>query len=185
MCCLNHQGSFDPSFNNDASKCSALVVILVPSKPLIISRMASNSSKLDSNLENRGFWDLCNPLTKLFVVGSVVERVPTWTRVEASWIKKKARQCRRQIISGDASIQCDIGVVSRSAVCTSDASVQTEYYDVTSELQQQIQNLAEMVKQLTSLKFIHQHEPKIPASPDDPLSDPVLDPALSAVIENM
>ena len=92
---------------------------------------------------------------------------------------------RRQIISGDASIQCDIRVVSRSAVCTSDASVQTEYYDVTSELQQQIRNLAEVVKQLTSLKFIHQHEPKILASPDDPLSDPVLDPALSAVIENM
>ena len=95
---------------------------------------------------------------------------------------------RRQISSGDASIQCDIEVVSRSAVRTSDASVQTEYYDVTSELQHQIQNLAEVVKQLTSLKRIHQHEPKIPASPalfDDQLSDPVLDPALSPVIENI
>ena len=36
--------------------------------------VASNSLKLDSNLEDRGFRDLCNPLTNLFVVGSVVER---------------------------------------------------------------------------------------------------------------
>ncbi|KAK2562604.1 hypothetical protein P5673_014290 [Acropora cervicornis] len=100
-----------------------------------------------------------------------------WKQAES---RKKRDSVRRQIISGDASIQCDIRVVSRSAVCTSDASVQTEYYDVTSELQQQIRNLAQVVKQLTSLKFIHQHEPKILASPDDPLSDPVLDPALSA-----
>ena len=92
MCCLKPQGSFDPSFNNDASKCSALIVILVPSMPLIISWMASNSSKLFSNLDNQGFQDLCNPLTKLSVVGSVVERVPTRTRAERSWIKKKARQ---------------------------------------------------------------------------------------------
>ena len=105
--------------------------------------------------------------------------------------RKKRNGVRRPITSGnatDASIQCDIGVVSRSAVCTSDASVQTEYYDVTSELQQQIRNLAEVVKQLTSLKCIHQHEPKMPASPalfDDQLSDPVLDLALSAVIENI
>ncbi|XP_068706019.1 uncharacterized protein [Montipora foliosa] len=55
---------------------------------------------------------------------------------------------------------------------------------VNSELKQQIQNLAEVVKQLTSLKYIHQHEPKISPSPalfDDQLSDP----ALSAVIENV
>ena len=63
-----------------------------------------------------------------------------------------------------------------------------DYYDVTSELKQQIWNLTEVVKQLTSLKCIHQHEPKIHALPalfDDQLSDPVLDPALSAVIENI
>ena len=96
---------------------------------------------------------------------------------------------RRQITSGDTSIQCHIGMVSRSAVCMSDASVQTEYYDVTSELQQQIRNLAEVVKQLTSLRYIHKHEPKIPASApilfDVQLSDPVLDPALSPVIETI
>ena len=102
--------------------------------------------------------------------------------------RKKRDSVRRQITSGDTSIQCHIGVVSRSAVCMSDASVQTEYYDVTSELQQQIRNLIEVVKQLTSLRYIYKHEPKIPASPtlfDDQLSDPVLDPALSPVIETI
>lgn len=67
-----------------------------------------------------------------------------------------------------------------------DASVQTEHYDITSELRQQIQNLTEVVKQLSALKCIHQHEPKTPASPlfDDQLLDTLLDLALSAVIRS-
>ena len=96
---------------------------------------------------------------------------------------KKKRGNNRHVETGNASIQCGSGVVSWP---TMDASVQTDHYDVTSELRQQIQNLTEVVKQLSALKCIHQHEPKTPASPlfDHQLSDTLLDPALSAVIRS-
>ena len=73
-----------------------------------------------------------------------------------------------------ASVQCHISTSPRS---TADASVQTDHYDMTTELRQQILNLTEVVKQLSALKCLHQHEPKPDTSPlfDEDSDFPTLD----------
>ncbi|KAJ7394797.1 hypothetical protein OS493_000631 [Desmophyllum pertusum] len=98
---------------------------------------------------------------------------------------KKKRSEQPKVQTAEASVQCGRSVVLKR---TADASVQTDHYDVTRELKEQVQNLTEVVKQLTALKCIHQHEPKIPSSPlfeDDQLLDTALDPALASVIRRI
>ena len=72
------------------------------------------------------------------------------------------------------SFQCHI---STSTPSTADAPVQNDHYDVTTELRQQILNLSEVVKQLTALKCLHQHEPETASLPlfDDDSDLPTLD----------
>lgn len=48
---------------------------------------------------------------------------------------------------------------------TTDASVQTDHYDVVKELKEQIQNLTEVVRQLTTEKRTDQQEQKTPTTP--------------------
>ena len=62
----------------------------------------------------------------------------------------------------EASVQCESGVVLKQ---TADASVQTDHYDVVNELKEQIQNLTDIVRQLTAVKSINQQQPKTPSSP--------------------
>ena len=50
--------------------------------------------------------------------------------------------------------------ISMSPQSTVHASVQTDHYDVMTGFWQQILNKTEVVKQLTALKCLHQHEPK-------------------------
>ena len=78
----------------------------------------------------------------------------------------------RYVETSKASVQCHI---STSTPSTADAPVQNDHYDLTSELRQQILNLSEVVKQLTALKCLHQHEPETASLPlfDDDL--PTLD----------
>ena len=73
-----------------------------------------------------------------------------------------------------SSVQCHI---STSTPSTADAPVQNDHYDVTTELRQQILNLSEVVKQLTALKCLHQHEPETASLPlfDDDSDLPTLD----------
>ena len=76
--------------------------------------------------------------------------------------------------TSETSVQCHISMSPRA---TADASVQTDHYDVTTEFRQQILNLTEVVKQLTALKCLHQHEPKPAALPlfDEDSDFPTLD----------
>ena len=62
----------------------------------------------------------------------------------------------------EASVQCESGVVLKQ---TADASVQIDHYDVVNELKEQIQNLTDIVRQLTAVKSINQQQPKTPSSP--------------------
>lgn len=74
----------------------------------------------------------------------------------------------------EAGVQCGSAISKQTA----NASVQTDYYDVTGELKEQVRNLTEVVKQLTALKCIHQHDPNTPNSPlleDDQLLDTAMD----------
>ena len=87
--------------------------------------------------------------------------------------KLKRRRTRDQRVeTSEASVQCHISMRS-----TVDGSVQTDHYDLTTELRQQILNLTEVVKQLTALGCLHQHEPKPAASPlfDEDSDFPTLD----------
>ena len=85
--------------------------------------------------------------------------------------KRTGDQC---VETSEASIQSHM---STSPPSTADASVQTDHYDVTTELRQQILNLTEVVKELTALKRLHQHEPKPAALPlfDEDPEFPTLD----------
>ena len=74
--------------------------------------------------------------------------------------KKRSEQPKVQTV--EASVQCESSVVLKP---TADASVQTDYYDVVKELKEQIQNLTEAVRQLTTVKRIDQQEQKTPSSP--------------------
>ena len=74
--------------------------------------------------------------------------------------KKRSEQPKVQTV--EASVQCESSVVLKP---TADASVQTDYYDVVKELKEQIQNLTEAVRQLTTVKCIDQQEQKTPSSP--------------------
>ena len=74
---------------------------------------------------------------------------------------KKKRSEHHKIQTVEAGVQCESHVVLKQMA---NASVQTVYYDVTGELNEQVRNLTEVVKQLTTLKCIHQHEPKTPNS---------------------
>ena len=80
----------------------------------------------------------------------------------------------RYVETSKASVQCHI---STSTPSTADAPVQNDHYDVTTELRQQILNLSEVVKQLTALKCLHQHEPETASLPlfDDDSDLPTLD----------
>ena len=80
----------------------------------------------------------------------------------------------RYVETSKASVQCHI---STSTPSTADAPVQNDHYDVTTELRQQILNLSEVVKQLTALKCLHQHEPGTASLPlfDDDSDLPKLD----------
>ena len=76
--------------------------------------------------------------------------------------------------TSETSVQCHISICPHA---TADASVQTDHYDMTTEFRQQILNLTEVVKQLTALKCLHQHEPKPAALPlfDEDSDFPTLD----------
>ena len=80
----------------------------------------------------------------------------------------------RYVETSKANVQCHI---STSTPSTADAPVQNDHYDVTTELRQQILNLSEVVKQLTALKCLHQHEPETASLPlfDDDSDLPTLD----------
>ena len=80
----------------------------------------------------------------------------------------------QRVETSEASIQCHM---STSPPSTADASVQNNYYDVTTELRQQVLNLTEVLKELTALKCLHQHEPKPTALPlfDEDPEFPTLD----------
>ena len=99
---------------------------------------------------------------------------------------KKERAKKQSIDTKDASIQCSSAVASK---LTADASVQTDHYDIAAELRQQIQGLQEVVRELTSLKCLHQRSSEMtPASQPmfgaEELSDVQLDPTFTAAITN-
>ena len=87
---------------------------------------------------------------------------------------KRKRTGDQRVETSEASVQCHM---STSPPSTANASVQTDHYDVTTELRQQILNLTEVVKELTALKCLHQHEPKPAALPlfDEDPEFPTLD----------
>ena len=80
----------------------------------------------------------------------------------------------QRVETSEASIQCHM---STSPPSTADASVHTDYYNVTTELRQQVLNLTEVLKELTALKCLHQHELKPAALPlfDEDPEFPTLD----------
>ena len=79
----------------------------------------------------------------------------------------------RCVETSKASVQCHIS----TPPSTANASLQNDHYDVTTELRKQILNLTEVVKQLTALKCLHQHEPGPASLPllDDDSNFPTLD----------
>ena len=76
---------------------------------------------------------------------------------------KKKRCEKPKVQTVEASVQCESSVVSKTQ--TADASVQTDHYHVVKELKEQIQNLTEVVRQLTAVKRIDQQDQKTPISP--------------------
>ena len=74
--------------------------------------------------------------------------------------KKRGEQPKVQTV--EASVQCESSVALKA---TADASVQTDHYDVVKELKEQIQNLTEVVRQLTTEKRTDQQEQKTPTTP--------------------
>ena len=83
------------------------------------------------------------------------------------------RKLPRCVETSKASVQCHITTPQSKA----NASLQNDQYDVTTELRKQILNLTEVVKQLTALKYLHQHEPGPASLPllDDDSDFPTLD----------
>ena len=79
----------------------------------------------------------------------------------------------RCVETSKASVQCHISIPQSKA----NASLKNDHYDVTTELQKQILNLTEVVKQVTALKFLHHHEPGPASLPllDDDSDFPTLD----------
>lgn len=108
----------------------------------------------------------------------LAEFVKEQSQKQADLKKKRSEHPKLQTV--ETGVQCGSPVVLKQKA---DASVQTDYYDVTRELKEQVRNLTEVVKQLTALKCIHQHEPKTPTSPlfED---DQFLDTAVMDVIRN-
>lgn len=98
---------------------------------------------------------------------------------------KKKRVESRAIHTLDASVQCSGGKISRQVA---DASVQTDHFDVTHELREQVQKLSEVVMQLTTMKCLCHDKEKASDSPvinPDPLDDsPLLDPAITGIIRS-
>lgn len=88
---------------------------------------------------------------------------------------KKKRKEHPKVQTVEASVQCESGVVLKQ---TADASVQTDHYDVVNELKEQIQNLTDVVRQLTAVKSINQQQPKTPSSP---LFEDDLDTAMGVI----
>ena len=87
---------------------------------------------------------------------------------------KRKRTGDQRVETSELSVHCHM---STSPPSTADASIQTDHYDVTTELRQQILNLTEVVKELTALKCLHQHGPKPAALPlfDEDPEFPTLD----------
>ena len=108
----------------------------------------------------------------------LAEFVKEQSQKQADLMKKRSEHPKLQTV--EAGVQCGSPVVLKQMA---DASVQTDYYDVTSDLKEQVRNLTEVVKQLTALKCIHEHEPKTPNSPlfED---DQFLDTSVMDVIRN-
>ena len=69
---------------------------------------------------------------------------------------------------------------------TADAAVQTDYFDVITELREQIQGLKEVVRDLKTLQSVHQHETEMIPSWEpmfnEQLPDVQLDPAFVAAV---
>ena len=85
-------------------------------------------------------------------------RVPGLKRTDKKLLPTsmtKSRLWKRCVETSKASVQCHITTPQSKA----NASLQNDQYDVTTELRKQILNLTEVVKQLTALKCLHQHEP--------------------------
>lgn len=99
----------------------------------------------------------------------LAEFIKEQSQKQADLKKKRSKHPKLQTV--EAGVQCESPVVLKQMA---DASVQNDHYDVTGELKEQVRNLTEVVKQLTALKCIHQHEPKTPNSAlfeDDPFLD--------------
>ena len=104
-------------------------------------------------------------LIVVFVTGSVIGRVPQRAKPKTSLFKEKAKRTTK---SSDCRGELPVQEQRSSAVVlkpTADASVQTDHYDVVKELKEQIQNLTEVVRQLTTVKRTDQQEQKTPSSP--------------------
>ena len=99
---------------------------------------------------------------------------------------KMKRAEKRSSETRHASTQCSSGVASQ---LTADAAVQTDHYDVITELREQIQGLKEVVRDLTTLKSVHQHETEMTPSSEpmfnEQLPDVQLDPAFAAAITSL
>jgi len=69
---------------------------------------------------------------------------------------------------------------------TADAAVQTNYFDVITELREQIQGIKEVVRDLATLKSVHQHELEMTPSWEpmfnEQLPDVQLNPAFAAAV---
>ena len=95
---------------------------------------------------------------------------------------KRKRTGDQRVETSELSVHCHM---STSPPSTADASIQTDHYDVTTELRQQILNLTEVVKELTALKCLHQHEPKPAASllfDEDPEFPTLYSEALASLV---
>lgn len=99
---------------------------------------------------------------------------------------KKKRVEGRKIQTAEASVQCSGGRISKQL---KDVSVQTDHFDFTQELKEQVQKLSAIVMQLTSMKC-PRHDRVEKASDStvlnlDPLDDsPLLDPAITGIIKS-
>ena len=111
-------------------------------------------------------------LIVVFVTDSVIDRVPQRAKPKTSLFKEKAKRTTKSSdCRGERPVQEQRGIKAHS---DADASVQTDHYDVVKELKEQIQNLTEVVRQLTTVKRTDQQEQKTPSSPffEDDLDNP-------------
>ena len=98
--------------------------------------------------------------------------------------KKRVEGCKIQ--TAEASVQCSGGRISKQLT---DVSLQTDHFDFTRELKEQVQKLSDIVMQLTSMKC--PRDDRVEKASDstvlnlDPLDDsPLLDPAITGIIRS-